>query len=65
MGLAMKILMVASDDASTVPCDLAPGEDSLVAGMYKYPSLERLSITGADGHALGDHLSLGNIVLNP
>ena len=37
------------------------GTYQLVAGMYRWPSIERLPVTDAAGKALGDHMSLGQV----
>ncbi len=42
----------------SLPHDLTRGNYTVRLGMYEYPSLQRLSVTGADGKLLGDHLVL-------
>ncbi len=39
--------------AVTVPCDAAPGEYTLLAGLYDYETLEKLPVTLPDGTPLG------------
>jgi hypothetical protein len=41
-----------------IPHDAAPGDYRLAVGMYQWPSLQRLPVTDADGHALGDQAVL-------
>jgi 4-amino-4-deoxy-L-arabinose transferase-like glycosyltransferase len=47
----------------TLPADLAPGEYTLIAGMYR-PSGERLPVVEA-GELLGDALPLGKVTVHP
>ncbi len=44
-----------------LPTDLPPGQYQLWVLAYSWPSLERLPVTGPDGEALGDYVTLATI----
>jgi hypothetical protein len=54
--------IVRDDYALELPRDLAPGDYTIGLGMYEYPSLIRLNVTGAAGNPVGDHLTLDETV---
>jgi hypothetical protein len=48
-----------------LPADLPPGDYQLIAGLYLPASMERLTITSADGVPLGDFATLDMITVEP
>ena len=49
-----------------VPADIyRPMHLTIEAGLYLYPSLQRLSCTDSQGQAQGDHVSLGDVLVLP
>ena len=47
------------------PTTMTPSELYLAIGLYRVESGDRLVVADADGHAGGDHVRLGHIVLPP
>lgn len=47
-----------------LPADLPAGEYELWVLAYRWPSLERLPVTGPDGRLLGDHIVLTTIPIH-
>lgn len=52
---------VADRRGLALPPDLAPGEYTLIAGLYDAATGQRLPVTGPDGTARGDFVTLGAI----
>ena len=44
-----------------LPADLAPGDYTLIAGLYDAATGQRLAVTGPDGTAAGDFVRLGTV----
>ena len=52
---------VADRRGLALPDDLAPGDYTLIAGLYDAATGQRLPVTGPDGAAAGDFVRLGTI----
>ncbi len=48
-----------------LPADIPAGEYHLIAGMYRLETLEHLPISKKGDGFIGDHISLGSIVVSP
>ena len=52
---------VADRRGLALPDDLAPGDYTLIAGLYDAATGQRLPVTGPDGAAAGDFVRLGTV----
>lgn len=50
--------IVADSYELTIPAEAAPGSYQLEVGLYEWPSLKRLSVSGGDQGAESDHVNL-------
>jgi hypothetical protein len=55
--------VVADEHILALPDDLAPGEYTLIAGMYDEATLERLSVHDDAGAVRADHVMLKRVFL--
>ena len=53
--------LVADRRGLTLPADLAPGDYTLIAGLYDAATGQRLPVTGPDDAAAGDFVQLGSV----
>jgi hypothetical protein len=55
---------IVEERSLPLPPDLVAGRYTLALALYRWPSLERLPVTGPDGTPLGDLAMLAEVVID-